>query len=93
MSTRLDMLLACEKFSHVLCRLREQQQEAGIKLEQQQAAAARAVAEECERHVGAERALQQQVQQLKSDLAVAQVNRTPVSWMLECVLSLPLMTV
>jgi hypothetical protein len=32
------------------------------------------VAEECERHLNEERALQQQLQQLKSDLAVAQVG-------------------
>lgn len=56
-----------------LCRLREQLQQAGARHEQQQAAAAKAVAEECERHVGQERALQQQVQKLQSDLAVAQV--------------------
>lgn len=63
------MLLAC-----IHCRLRDGLQQAGMKLEQQQAAAAKAVAEECERHVGEERALQQQVQQLRSDLAVAQVS-------------------
>lgn len=49
-------------------------QQANNKLEQQQAVAAKAVAEECERHLGEERALQHQVQQLKSDLAVAQVR-------------------
>jgi hypothetical protein len=51
-----------------------QLQQVSSKLEQQQAAAAKAVAEECERHLDEERALQQQLQQLKSDLAVAQVR-------------------
>jgi hypothetical protein len=46
---------------------------AAAKLEQQSAAAAKAVTEECERHMAAERALQQRVQQLGSELAVSQV--------------------
>jgi hypothetical protein len=58
-----------------LRRLQGQLQHVSSKLEQQQAAAAKAVAEECERHLTEERALQQQLQQLKSDLAVAQVCR------------------
>lgn len=62
----------------VLCwrcrRLQSQVDAAAAKLEQQSAAAARSVAEECERHVTVERALQQQVQQLTSELAVAQVG-------------------
>jgi hypothetical protein len=57
-----------------LRRLQGQLQQVSGKLEQQQAAAAKAVAEECERHLNEERALQQQLQQLKSDLAVAQVG-------------------
>lgn len=56
------------------CRLQAQLQAAGSRLEQQQAVAAKAVAEECERHVGTERELQQQVQRLSSQLAVAQVR-------------------
>lgn len=58
----------------VHCRLQAQLDAAAAKLEQQSAAAAKAVAEECERHVVAERALQQQVQQLTSQLAVSQVR-------------------
>lgn len=55
-------------------RLQAQLDAAALKMEQQSAAAAKAVAEECERHVTAERALQQQVQQLTSELAVTQVR-------------------
>lgn len=58
----------------MLGRLQAQLDAAAAKLEQQSAAAAKAVSEECERHGLAERALQQQVQQLTSELAVAQVN-------------------
>lgn len=69
-------------------RLQDGIQQASAKLQQQQAAATKAVADECERHVGEERALQQQVQQLKSDLAVAQVSSlhrakpAPRTWLL-----------
>lgn len=56
------------------CRLQSQLDAAAAKLEQQSAAAAKAAAEECERHVTAERLLQQQVQQLTSELAVTQVR-------------------
>jgi len=56
------------------CRLQKDLQQASSRLEQQQTAAARSVAEECERHVDAERTLQQQVQQLSSELAVSKVR-------------------
>lgn len=63
----------------VHCRLQAQLDAAAAKLERQSAAAAKAVAEECERHVVAERALQQQVQQLTSQLAVSQVCGGPAA--------------
>jgi chromosome segregation ATPase len=55
-------------------RLHAQLEAVTAKLEQQSAATTCAVTQECERHLAAERALQQQVQQLASDLAVAQVR-------------------
>jgi hypothetical protein len=55
------------------CRLQAQLDAATAKLEQQSAAATQAVAEECERHLAAERAMQLKMQQLASELAVAQV--------------------
>lgn len=56
-------------------RLQGQVEAAAAKLEQQATAATKAVSEECERHGAAERALQQQVQQLTSELAVTQVRQ------------------
>jgi hypothetical protein len=68
------MPCVCRCVGCAICRLQSQVDAAAVKLEQQSAAAARSVAEECERHVAAERALQQQVQQLSSELAVSQVG-------------------
>ena len=66
--------------SYASCRLQAQLNATSLKLEQQAAAAAKAVAEECERHGSAERALQQRLQQLTSDLAVSQASAEAWFW-------------
>ncbi len=60
-------------------RLQAQLQAAAERAEQQAAASSKAIAEECERHLTAERALQQQAQQLSSELATSKVRAVRLS--------------
>jgi hypothetical protein len=55
-------------------RLQEEAKSARERAEQQQAGAAKALAEECERHSASEKQLQQQIKELSSQLAVSQAS-------------------
>lgn len=60
------------------CRLRDEATQHSSRLEAQLAATARAAAEESERQKAAERVLQQRLQDVAAELAVAQVGKNTV---------------